>query len=346
MVAHFRKDIINHNIPARIMTRLSSLTTLTVLLSLWGVAGLALAGSAFAADSAPSPTSHQNVRDLAIQRAEAHIQRGLDLGTRRAICSAQMQFIKAIRQIAVALDLEQVGHTHQTALDEGLRILALVEAPRANDPDALALMQQQLLNAQKQLAFAGGHIPTASMALYSFGRSYTALAEESEEERGLAGPKAITLYQAALAVDGDNYLAANELAVLLVRYGQYQDAEQVLTRALARSQRPELWRNLAVVYERSGRVSAAKQAQQRHEELNAGRTTGVHASFAANIRWTEPVEFNRNTGNDDLDVPIAAKTQHPAKPEPVAKNFEKKESRYLPEWLTGKLSSSSGDVKR
>ena len=82
--------------------------------------------------------------------------------------------------------------------------------------------------AQERLAFGVGHEPTASMALYLLGRSQIAIMGETAEERALAGPKAIAMYQTALAVDPADYLAANELGVTLARYGQLDEAYRVL----------------------------------------------------------------------------------------------------------------------
>lgn len=327
---------------AEAMTCRYSLAKLTVTLAIVGLGWLASVESVLAADQ-PAMATGRSVRDLAIQRAEEHIQRGLDLGSRKAVCSAQLQFIKAVRQIAVALDIEQGDHAHQAALDEGVRILAMLDAPRDNDPAGLAAMQQQLLDAQKRLAYAGGNLPQASMALFGAGRSYTALAEELAEERSMAGPKAMTMYQAALTIDGANYMAANELSVLLVGYGQLQDAEQVLTRALEAAQRPELWRNLAVVYDKMGRPTLAAQAQQQYLQMTAGRPQAAASSqLAASVRWTEPGEFNRAAGNDSFDVPVAAKAAGKPKTEiETPKPEEKKESRFLPDWITGKSSGTN-----
>ena len=132
--------------------------------------------------------------------------------------------------IANDLDLATGTHDRLTALESGLRMLDAVDPAKPADtsnagssPSGISSLQQQLLDVQERLASAAGHEQPASMALYLLGRSQTAAAGETAQDRALAGPKAIALYQTALTVDAANYLAANELGVLLTRYGQLDE---------------------------------------------------------------------------------------------------------------------------
>lgn len=309
-------------------------------------------GPCLAAVGAPPSLSQGSgtIRELAIHRAEEHIRRGLDLGSRNAVYSAQSQFTQALRAVAIALDIEAGTHERQSALDTGLQTLASVDRVKSDDPMAVAAMQKTLLKVEEQLAFCGGNLPVASMALYSLGRSQVAQAEESEEDRSVAGPKAMTLYQAALRVDPANYLAANELSVLLVRYGQLDDAERVLTQCVAIAPKAELWRNLAVVYGKMGNDGLSKQAQRRHDELAATLSKkGVRPSGSLAIRWTDPDEFARMAGPENLDSPAA--TSNKAKPPAVTTVATRPETKKgswltLPNWLSGKSSENPEDSKR
>ena len=64
--------------------------------------------------------------------------------------------------------------------------------------------------------------------------------------------KAVVFYQSALIVDPQNFMAANELGVLLTRFGRWNDARNALEHAVAASGTPTSWRNLAVVCDRMG----------------------------------------------------------------------------------------------
>ena len=202
------------------------------------------------------------ISEEALKRVQEHIRCGLDLAGRKAVYSAQEEFAQALRVIAGELDLASGTREHATAVDDGLRAIDSLEdaarnAAPADATSGLTAMQRQLLDARQRLAFGVGHEAPASMALYLLARSQTAIEGETAEERALAGPKAITLYQTALVVDPANFLAANELGVILGAYGQLDEARRVLLYAASIAPRPEIWRNLTVVCDRMGDAAAA-----------------------------------------------------------------------------------------
>ena len=59
------------------------------------------------------------------------------------------------------------------------------------------------------------------MALRSLGKLHAAMAEKGSSEMALPEAKAITFFQAALLVCPRNYLAANDLGVLLAQQNDY-----------------------------------------------------------------------------------------------------------------------------
>jgi hypothetical protein len=307
----------------------------------WHASGQeAAVGSGFSPSSTVRPPV-QNAVNLATERAREHIRRGLELGGRHAVYSAQIEFTQALRLIAGGLDLESGGREREAALEAGLRALDSVDSAKSNSTALVPAMQQQLANAQERLAFCGAHVPEASMSLYALGRAQVAAVDEAGEDPALAGPKAVAFYQAALAVDPANFLAANELTVLFVRYGQLAEAERVLTQAVSITPRPELWRNLSVIYEKMGNVELSRQARKQHDDLVAalkakGEPVGQAQSIAANIRWTDPVEFARSVGGDEFDSPPSERAAGSPPPQAAKASPppKKKSGLPLPEWLT------------
>jgi hypothetical protein len=289
-----------------------------------------------------------NSKELAIERAREHIRNGLDLGTRHAIYSAQAEFIQALRLIARELDKGTGSHEREEGLDAGWRILE-----NLNQTKPVLEMQQRLFNVQEKLAYCGGHEPMASMALYALARSHIAVAEEVKEESALSGPKAMTLYQAALAVDPANYMAVNELSVLLVRCGQLEEAERVLKHGISVVPQPQMWHNLAVIHEKMGNAALAKQDRIQYDALVAARRARgedpLTGGLAASVRWTDPAEFVRASGSDEFDqAPTQSVTQSTeskaaqAKTAKTASEPTKNKGLPIPDWFTAAFKGLDG----
>jgi predicted Zn-dependent protease len=336
--------------------RLVTGTMLAVVMRL-GLASSVLAqGTAVATQSSPGAAA-----ELAVQRARDHIHLGLDLASRQAVYSAQQEFVAALRVIATQWDIAAGTRAHEEALETALKTLNSLAPPSAqNGPpgaaasqlSVIAALQQQLLVIQQRLVFAVGHEPTASMALYLLGRSQAATAGETAQEKVLAGPKAIAMYQAALAVDPADYLAANELGALLARYGQFEDAQAILSHGVSVAQQPALWHNLAVVYEKMGNTAAAQQARAQCDALTAAQGKGKTAqpqNAAASVRWTEPAEFIRCSATDDYDSPSAQRSvageQRAPQPQPAVASKpapRQDAASSLPQWMTSGLKTLTG----
>ena len=89
------------------------------------------------------------------------------------------------------------------------------------DPRGLtaAIAQQQYHDyAQQQFLIAGGTSSLASQALMELGKTCQTLYQDEPDRLGI--PTASVFYRAAVAVDQQNALAANELAVLMANSGQ------------------------------------------------------------------------------------------------------------------------------
>ena len=86
-----------------------------------------------------------------------------------------------------------------------------------------------------------------------------------------AEPKAMVYYQAAMLAYPKNFMAANDLGVLLARCGNYSDARTMLEHSLSLCPQSATWHNLAVVYGQLGQTVLARRADQQAAIAPAGR---------------------------------------------------------------------------
>jgi hypothetical protein len=337
------------------------------------------AGTIRAENASSQPPPVGTAWELAVQRAREHIRYGLNLGSRRAIYAAQVEFVRALRLIARELDAASGTHEHEVALAAGWRSMETLEYVNAAElpsrpssrpglhdlqtpsgagvspgyTTAYQAMQQQLSRASEQLAFSGGREPTASMALYALGRSFIAATDDSPEEGPLAGPKAVALYQAALVVDPRNCLAINELSVLLTRCGQLADAERVLLQGLTLAPQPQMWHNLGMIHEKLGNTALAGEDRRRRDALLAvQRSKGEDPRMAslASVRWMEPAEFVRCSGSDDFGQPANQDAESPPRQQAVAERAEPTKDtqssfpKWMPEWIVAEFKGSNRET--
>lgn len=273
-------------------------------------------------------------------RAEQAIQRGYDLAGRGALYSARAEFIQALRTIAQALDLRVGDRRHSAALAAGLKALEEAEdfVPpstslesdidvtvliRAHDtPVCKELRDEQLLPvvvlrhyytyAQEKFVVAGGGEEAASMALFGLGKTFGALADQQITNVVAAEPKAMVFHQAALTTYPGNFLAANELAVLTARFGEYATARALLQYSVSLSPHSAVWRNLALVHDRLGEQRLSQLAR-REAELALARETSARPGNregiipASDVEWVDPATFaTSGQALADLQSPVAA----------------------------------------
>jgi tetratricopeptide (TPR) repeat protein len=267
------------------------------------------------------------------ERAIAITENAGRLADRGAFYSARSEFIQALRVVTQALDAQAGDSTHSQALSEGLRalneaddfapqgskleadlnlasILASHRTPVLKEADTTSLtpltaLQQYYGFAQARLAQAGGHEPAASHALFGMGRLTTVLAERSPDDRRLHAPKAMALFQAALAVDGRNHRAAQELGVLYAQFGQLEDARRLLVISVNLSPRKETWHNLAIVHERLGEADLARKARYELELAARGGAPQLAAN-GINVQWVDPAKFKDGPPNGSTPAVRAA----------------------------------------
>ncbi len=237
------------------------------------------------------------------QRAQERITYGFSLAERGAVFSAETEFTEALLLVAQALDAAEQTESHGKAMAAGLRAFREAEdfVPRETGivPDimkvaashqtpvlkqsagrpmpVLVAMQEYYSYAQYQLTQAGGHEPSAAAALYGLARLQAVAGSSSgnDAKKMMGGPRAIALHQAALAIDPMNYSAANELGVLLARYGQWPEAQAAFLHSVCVSSQPESWRNLATAYETLGDRASAQNAWSRFDLARQEKQRGT-----------------------------------------------------------------------
>lgn len=286
------------------------------------------APSAAAIPPRPMPTrlSRAQIAEMAAvsRLADAHSKRGFELAGRNALYSSKSEFLQALGMVAQGLDAIEQGAGHVEAMTAGLKALEesndfvarssrvatqfdateiarphhtkLLQERETGSTTAMEALQLYYGFAQRHLEFAAGRQPAGSMALHGLGKVYTALAKTKGDQRVAAEPKAIVFFQAALLTDGRNYLAANELGVLLASYGKYAQAKAALLQSLRSSGQPVAWRNLAVVHSHMGEPHLAQlalgEAQRAAERGIDGRMGPLGLSGRPfDVQWVDPKTF-------------------------------------------------------
>jgi tetratricopeptide (TPR) repeat protein len=247
-------------------------------------------------------------------------RRSEDLAARGAYFAARAEMIQALRAITQTLDANEGTREHSEALGRAMRAFQEANdfAPRGSRLESdldltqvvsghgtpvlknenvdhlapIAAQQWYLEYAQQQLAFAGGHLPAASQALYVLARIYTVLDKTQLETQMLCLPQAVALHQAALAVDPRNGRAANELGVLLVRFGQWEDARQVFLHSISVLPTPETWHNLSVVQARMGELELARRAAERSAAVATQHSEQTPGVPVQSVHWVDPQTFS------------------------------------------------------
>ncbi len=268
-----------------------------------------------------TPVVEPQASRAALEQARLALQSGLSLARRRAYYSARARFVEVLRIVAQSLDEQALTNRHARSLANGMSalreagdflpsasvlegemnldgIVAAHRTPILQDVDLTNLattrcLQEYLAYAEQELTRATGNQPVTSQALFALAKLQT-LSASSQQPIQIRVARAITLYQAALVADSKNFYAANELGVLLARYGQFEDARRALQHCLRVSPQEVAWRNLADVHERLGEHQLARLAlreaaivAQRHAttELPANHPTRPE------IDWVDPKTF-------------------------------------------------------
>ncbi len=287
---------------------------------------------AAAGKSSPLPTTDATgERSLQLeqvaQQADRQTRHGLELAGRGAYFAARAEFLGALRLVAEGLDAERRTKVHGRALAAALiaikeaedflpggsraeadldlpGIIAVHTTPVLKDSaeqvTPLAALRCYLTFAQEQFAAAAGREVAGSMALHAMGKLHAAWAQKKGTPVVAPESKAVVFYQAALLVYPKNYMAANDLGVLLAQCGHYADARVMLEQSLSLRQQSTGWQNLAVVYRHLGQTALAARAAQQAARLRQTETIEQSGSSAwANDRvlWIDPRSFAQTSAN-------------------------------------------------
>ncbi len=310
--------------------------------------------------ASPSGPSVRTSLEMIAPQAQAHIDYALNLAERGAVQSAQAEFIMALDLIADAVDADtnNAARAHARAVQAGLtaieeakdfvpadtphnvvinlaQLATTHQTPVLKNIDVTRMARAEALQryhayATQQLAFAGGRSAIASSALYGLGRAQCVTTAGAVTRNPLGAPNAMALYQAALLVDPHNYMASNELGVLMARYGDLDSAASQLTHSVSIKPQAETWHNLATVYRRMGQLERADQADREREKLLAApRGIGEPAKDSTDLaarpimRWVDVDTFAATTTPYGLDGPPANSNKNPsvAQRESLGKRF-------------------------
>ncbi len=295
-------------------------------------------------------TGRSRQLEAVAQEADRHTRHGFELASRGAYYAARREFLTSLRLMAQGLDAEYQSAEHSRALSAALTAIAEADefAPQRLEFDVdldvaqiaarhrtpvlkgaaesvtpLEAARMYFTFAQEQLGRAVGSEIAGSMALQGLGKLHSVLAEQEPLRTRSAESKAMTFLQAALLAEPKNYMASNDLGVLLARAGYYAEARTALEHSVGISPQPAGWRNLAEVYRRLGdqerAARAAQSCQLAEREMAQRRLTP-----GARVEWIDPPMFAQTfaqtpSAREPFPARQPAKTEQPAKAEqPVA----------------------------
>ena len=262
------------------------------------------------------------------ERANGIIDRGFEMAEKGAIYSAKTEFKQALRVLSQALDAHYGGQEFSAALAAGWTaleeaddfaahgqqgpvvnvelIVGLHQTPILKPYDLrpvspVLAMQHYYVYAEEALLDACGHAPVASRAMFGLGKLHMVLGEISPSAERLHGPKAMAFHQVALLLDSQNYLAANELGVMLARCGKLPEARDMLQQSVALHPLPETWRNLSVVHQRLGEMTLASQSHANWQYASQQSSVAAGAGAPA-VQWVTPQVFAQETNRDTSEA--------------------------------------------
>jgi tetratricopeptide (TPR) repeat protein len=308
------------------------------------------------AQIAALPARSEQLEAIARQ-ADAETRQGFELASRGANYAARAKFIAALRLVAQGLDTDRQTSFHGkslaaaltaireaedflprgTMLEANLDIPAIVAShttPVLKNADnartsSLSAMKSYLTYSQEQLSAAAGGEFSASMALRGLGKLHEEMAKNQNTGIQAAGAKAVVFYQAALLAAPQNYMAANDLGVMLARAGNLSDARAVLEHSAAVSRQSIVLHNLAKVYQRMGQNDLAIRTNQqsllarRAEQANRQQSGAIAAN--GSVQWVDPGAFAQSSPN------LASPPANAPAPRPQAKGVAQQAKPANPE---------------
>ncbi len=255
------------------------------------------------------------------QQADRQTRHGFELAGRGARFAARSEFLAALKLVAEGLDSEEKTDAHGRALaaaltamkeaddflPNGSRLEAGIDLPRILASHATPVLKSETANltpltalrcyftfAQEQFAAAAGHEVAGSMALHALGKLHEAMAQQKGGPLPAAEPKAMVFFQAAILVYPQNFMAANDLGVMLARCGNCGDARRMLEYSLSLSPQSATWHNLAVVYGQLDQAALARRADRQAialQQAEAARRRALQGMAYSAVQWVDPQTF-------------------------------------------------------
>ncbi len=282
-----------------------------------------------------SASLEQNARE-----ADEYTRQALQLAGRKAHYAARSKLILALQLVAGGLDGQYGTTAHAHALAAGMTAIkeardfvpkgAQVETPPSvaelvaehrtpvlkdavlGDVDTenlpmVSALETYLAFAEEQFAAAVGSEIAGSMALRGLGKVYAAARNRGDEPT--ARYRAVMFYRSALLVYPENYMAANDLGVLLARCGRHDQAQAMVLRSLSVREHSAGWHNLAVIHQQQGQTDLAGQARHRagavrqaemarHQVRQGGSHERVVWVDPGRFAQTPPVELRRGPAGE------------------------------------------------
>ena len=305
---------------------------------------------------APIRGSHQpQLKQETVRHIAGGLEQAIQLAERGAIYAAKSRVTEGMRAIARMLDAETEGQSHSMALAEGLR--ALEEADDFHfqgmqyEADLrienfIAGHRTPALKGKRQLSpvkaresyyefavdrlvAAGGTEEVAARALYALGR-LEQMIRQSAPRKTKDGPREIALFQASLAINPDNAVAANELGVALARDGQSGKSSQYFAQSAQLAPSARTLANLSKVFERLGEHESAVRLRQQMAALSTDEPS------QSSIRLVSLDDFTAGEEFDQGPQPVPKEKEETS----VAKQLNEASSRrakQIPIWRKLKM---------
>jgi tetratricopeptide (TPR) repeat protein len=253
-------------------------------------------------------------------QSDQRIRHGFEVASRGAYFAARAEFTAALRLITQGLDNQHNSTVHSQALTSALTAIreaqdflpgagklegeldltTIVASHRTpvlkhagpQPMQAMRALKQYFTFAQEQLALAVGHEVSGSMALGALGKMHAALAHKPNPDIVAPEAKAVLFFQAAILVCPQNYIAANDLAVLLAQSGDYAGARRMLEHSVLVCRCPENLSNLSAVYRQVGQQRLAELAAEKAQVAKAeqiARQKSASLLAGGTVQWVDPV---------------------------------------------------------
>lgn len=277
----------------------------------------------------------------------------VSMAERGAHYAARARLIACLRKVARLLDAQADVDTHSTALATGF--LAMEEADDFDDqgtqyqsdvltrsfiaghqtsilknsptPSAARARTAYYRFARTKLTEAAGAQAISAELLYALGRVEAEITKKMRAGHRRRAPRELPLFEAAIAVNPNHYIAANELGVALAKIGDYRRSVIAFKHSASLRSTPEVLANLEYVSRQVGDQLTAAEARQ----LLAGNP--VKPSAMPEVSVVSLETFNQmpmpateypaavaNDGQSGMRPPAATNGAHgiyPAAPRPT-----------------------------